>query len=63
MKKSYEVSVNLQFCKMCGICVYICRKDVFEIKDGNIRVRNKDCIGCGLCELICPDLAIEVRKK
>ncbi len=63
------VYVDKDLCKSCGLCIYFCPKDVFEITDEvndkgyNIAraVREKDCIKCNLCEINCPDLAIRVE--
>lgn len=42
-------------CTGCGICVGICPKDVFEIKENKAVCKDLDvCINCGLCEKCCP---------
>jgi len=55
----------------CGICAYICPKDLFrackemnqtgyyppEIKD------ESECTGCQNCMIYCPDFAIAVEKE
>jgi len=64
-EKCYRVSINKNLCKDCFICVKVCPKKVFDIKDGDI-VYVKDenmCIGCKICENLCPDFAIEVMKR
>jgi 2-oxoglutarate ferredoxin oxidoreductase subunit delta len=69
----HQVYVNEDYCKGvddCGICVWICPKDVFDNSDRltmrGIRppevARIEDCIGCENCMLYCPDLAIVVVK-
>ncbi|MCR5834729.1 MAG: 4Fe-4S binding protein [Selenomonadaceae bacterium] len=59
-----EISLKLERCKGCGICVNFCPKKVLEIdKLGKVTVTNPEaCIGCGQCELRCPDYAIFVDK-
>jgi len=54
-------------CKGCGICVWICPRNVLEMSDKVNRfgwriprVKN-GCVGCKLCETYCPDLAIWVE--
>lgn len=63
------VYVDKDLCKSCGLCIYNCPKDVFEIADEvNDKgystakaVRQDNCIKCKLCEIICPDIAIYVE--
>ncbi len=64
-EKTYSININKNFCKNCFICVKVCPKKVFDIKEGGI-VYVKDenlCIGCRICENLCPDFAIEVNEK
>ena len=69
--KKFEIGIDGDLCKGCGICVDFCPKKVFDA-DNKINPRGyyqpavnnpDDCVGCGLCELLCPDLAIVVMKK
>lgn len=54
-----NLKVIEDWCKGCGICVEFCPKDVLELKDGKIHIKDiESCIKCGLCELRCPDYAI-----
>jgi len=60
-------------CEDCGICIYVCPKELFEASDrmnerGFVVPRVKDekaCTGCLNCMVSCPDMAIvvEVEKK
>nr|WP_321295741.1 4Fe-4S binding protein [uncultured Sphaerochaeta sp.] len=49
------------WCKGCGICVYVCPKQVLTVTDGLVHISFPDkCIGCTLCEISCPDFVLEV---
>ncbi|MCK4226236.1 4Fe-4S binding protein [candidate division WOR-3 bacterium] len=64
MPGRFKVEVNTKWCKGCGICVDVCPKDVFELKNNLVRVKSPEaCIGCSICETRCPDFVIEVKKK
>ena len=59
-----EISIKMERCKGCGICVAFCPKDVLAVDElGKVQVVQGDaCIGCGQCELRCPDYAIFVDR-
>ena len=63
-KKKRKRTVNVEWCKGCGICVAFCPKGVMDLDESEKAaiVRPDDCIDCGLCELRCPDLAIESEE-
>lgn len=66
--ESVTISVDVDLCKGCGICVQVCPTDVFEMDgDGTDALadplRVSDCIDCGTCSLICPDFALEVATN
>ena len=57
------VTINVPWCKGCGICVTFCPKQALSlVKEKAVHAPSK-CIVCGMCELYCPDLAIEVDKS
>jgi 2-oxoglutarate ferredoxin oxidoreductase subunit delta len=68
--KHFEVFVNEEFCKGCGICVHFCPKkairlaEEFNTKGVNapIPAEMKKCTGCRTCELYCPDFAIAISE-
>nr|WP_018963347.1 4Fe-4S dicluster domain-containing protein [Coprothermobacter platensis] len=62
----FDVSVDTRLCKACGLCVLVCPKKVFELRDEDgksVPVNALACIGCTQCYQICPDFAITVYKK
>jgi len=63
-KNKRKRTVNIEWCKGCGICVAFCPKGVMDLDESEKAaiVRPDDCIDCGMCELRCPDLAIESEE-
>ncbi len=50
------------WCKGCGICVYVCPKNVLCIEEGKVKILSPDdCIACKVCELSCPDFVLKIR--
>ena len=65
------VTVNIERCKGCNLCVVACPAKVLSIqpKEGNNRCYHfaymstpDNCIGCSSCALVCPDSCIEVYR-
>jgi 2-oxoglutarate ferredoxin oxidoreductase subunit delta len=63
--QALQISLDLELCKACGICIDLCPEEVFDRdKAGNpVVARVDDCTSCLLCELHCPDFAIEVQRR
>ncbi|MBU5677518.1 4Fe-4S binding protein [Alkaliphilus sp. MSJ-5] len=58
-KVNKELKIKTEWCKGCEICVNFCPKNVLDIKNDKINIKDIDsCIKCGQCELRCPDYAI-----
>ena len=59
------VTLELELCKACGVCIEVCPDKVFDRDKLGYPVlaRPEDCSQCLLCELHCPDFAIEVRRR
>ena len=56
--------INPKWCKGCGICAAFCPKNVLEIVNEKVKIKDEAaCIKCGLCELRCPDYAIYIEKE
>ena len=62
--KEKTLSIKKEWCKGCGICVAFCPKNVLDLDEGKINIKDIDaCIKCGQCELRCPDYAIFLGGK
>jgi len=67
---AYTYSIDIEYCKGCGLCVTVCPKNVLEIANRvsakgyfpAYRARSDDCIYCITCCRICPDVAITITE-
>jgi 2-oxoglutarate ferredoxin oxidoreductase subunit delta len=67
----FAVHVDEEVCDGCGICIFYCKPDVFELSPElhprgvfpALPLRSEACNNCRLCELGCPQLAICIREK
>lgn len=65
------VSVDVENCKGCGVCVSICPTKALALgREVNGKGYNysylenaQACIGCAGCAIVCPDSVIEVYKQ
>lgn len=67
----FNITVESESCKGCGLCVWACPKKIMVISDVSNRSGQyvalcqspEDCIGCKSCGIICPDGAISITKE
>ena len=66
-----KVTVMVDTCKGCGLCVTVCPKGVLAIDKSKLNAKGynavaavepEKCIGCAFCAKMCPDCALEVEK-
>jgi len=63
-KNLAQIRVDKDKCDLCGKCIGICPKDIFNFTDKKITIGNSDiCIGCLTCAKSCPNGAIDVDNK
>jgi 2-oxoglutarate ferredoxin oxidoreductase subunit delta len=64
MAKKFHLTIRETHCKQCGICSYLCPRQVLTQEMGHspVAAHLENCIGCRLCEMRCPDFAIEVEE-
>jgi MinD superfamily P-loop ATPase len=52
--------VEKESCSMCGLCVKVCRSDVFAEDEEIIVLSPEACTECGACAEECPMEAIDL---
>lgn len=66
-----KTTIDLSYCKGCGLCVSVCPKKILQLDAQALNAKGYHpakiideaaCIACGMCALICPDCAIRVEK-
>ncbi|HKK96237.1 MAG TPA: 4Fe-4S binding protein [Anaerovoracaceae bacterium] len=64
MASAKKLRIEPAWCKGCGYCVEFCPKDVLELVNDRIHIKDESlCIKCGLCEMRCPDYAIYLEES
>ncbi|HHV78101.1 MAG TPA: 4Fe-4S binding protein [Firmicutes bacterium] len=70
MEELIRVSIDVDFCKGCELCVHTCPRKIIAVSD-EINVQGfhparitdqSKCTSCGLCARMCPDCAITVFR-
>ncbi len=59
VEKIADAKYRVAFCNQCGECIAVCPPEaLYRIKNGTVRLREKDCVGCAACIGFCPDLVM-----
>ena len=60
-----KIKIDRILCKKCGICAFVCPKQVFKFNEleGPQVDHPDDCIFCERCIMMCPDMAIDIRNE
>jgi len=66
-----KVTINIDKCKGCGLCVTACPKKIVALSKDKMNklgfrpaevVDEEKCIGCAFCATMCPDCVITVER-
>lgn len=62
LKDVVTLQLNDKNCTGCGMCMVVCPHAVFSMKNGRVRIENRDaCMECGACVMNCPAEALTVQ--
>jgi ferredoxin len=59
----FRVSVRVDLCDGCGICLDRCQMEALRLDGGQVVADLNRCIGCGLCVSTCPTKALSLERK
>ena len=66
-----RLSIDVDRCKGCGLCIDACPKKILELDTERINIKGyhpihvvdeEKCISCASCARMCPDLVFTVVK-
>jgi 2-oxoglutarate ferredoxin oxidoreductase subunit delta len=66
-----HVTVDIDYCKGCGLCVDFCPQQIMQLQMEVITqkgyhpahcVDQDSCTGCLSCAMMCPDVAIKIER-
>lgn len=57
-----RLTVNKNWCKLCGICESVCRSNAIRITHDRIEFDEEQCVLCRACIYQCPDMAISIER-
>ena len=66
-----RISVDVERCKGCELCLFVCPKDVIRMSEtfnakgyhpAALIDPDALCTGCAICAVICPDAALTVYR-
>ena len=61
--KKNDITLVVEYCKGCGLCVDICPTEVYELQDEkSVPVNAEECLGCESCVEVCEEEAITVEE-
>jgi len=62
LKNVTTLALAAELCTGCGRCAEVCPREVFELAEGQARLKDRDlCLECGACALNCPAGALAVK--
>lgn len=62
LKDIVNLSLNVDKCRGCTMCVIVCPHQVFDIIEGKAYIKYKNrCMECGACSKNCPFNAITIK--
>ena len=63
-KDNIKIEINRKLCKNCGICAFVCPKNVYSFNrlKGPEVINLENCIKCDMCVMMCPDMAITISE-